>query len=125
MARSASTLAYSASDADRLQHHVLIVSLSSRPRALSVSLRGSAKKRPPNGKGDSHAIPTFGQLRTPGFGGGARHNDRFGEEWAGVLPRTKHARCTTPFARPGANFIDTANSYTNAPTKSFLPAFLK
>src|ERR1700757_4648855 len=23
----------------------------------------------------SHEIPTFGQLRTPGFGGGARHND--------------------------------------------------
>src|SRR5258708_36487418 len=28
-----------------------------------------------NEKGDSHEIPTFRQLRTPGFGGSTRHND--------------------------------------------------
>ena len=48
----------------------------------------------------------------------------FGEEWAGVPPRTKHARCTTPFA-VGGNFIDTANFYTNGTSESFLGEFMK
>jgi aryl-alcohol dehydrogenase-like predicted oxidoreductase len=48
----------------------------------------------------------------------------FGEEWGWVLPRTKHARCTTSFARPG-HFIDTANFFTNGSSESFLGEFMK
>src|ERR1700719_2204111 len=40
---------------------------------------------------------------------------------AGVLPRTKHARCTTPFARPGA----TSSIRRTFTSESFLGEFLK
>src|ERR1700745_3435154 len=72
----------------------------------------------------SHEIPTFGQLRTPGFGGGARHNDLRRRMGLG-FSQGRSAQGVRRLSRGRGNFIDTANFYTNGTSESFLGEFIK
>jgi aryl-alcohol dehydrogenase-like predicted oxidoreductase len=48
----------------------------------------------------------------------------FGEEWGWILPRTKRARCTTSFARPG-QFHRHRELLHQRKSESFLGEFMK
>jgi hypothetical protein len=49
----------------------------------------------------------------------------FGDEWAGFSQRRSTQGIRRLFARPGVNFIDTANFYTNGTSESVLGKFTR